>query len=82
MPQRLRFSAAAAYRHLRSVDAHAFELLTQIPVRFHRMQKEFERLLVAPVIRVWDREVVQRFTYDPPSWRENFATARSSSGEV
>ena len=30
----------------------------------------------------WDRKVVQRFTYDPPSWRENFATARSSAGEV
>lgn len=48
-----------AARHLRSIDAHAFELLARIPVRFHRVQKEFERVLVAPVIRTEGDDVVQ-----------------------
>ena len=41
-----------AARYLRSLDAHAFQLLTTIPVRFHRKQKQFERLVIAPIIEM------------------------------
>jgi alpha-ketoglutarate-dependent taurine dioxygenase len=40
----------AAARHLQSVDRRAFELLTSVPVRFHRRQKAFESLVVAPIL--------------------------------
>jgi len=40
--------AAAAY--LRSVDEEAYELLTRTPVRFHRKQVGFEKILDAPIL--------------------------------
>jgi gamma-butyrobetaine dioxygenase/trimethyllysine dioxygenase len=43
--------------YLKSVDARAFELLTTVPVRFHRVQKEFERLEVSPIVELRDGEV-------------------------
>lgn len=58
---------AAAY--LRSVDAHAYELLTTVPVRFHRVQKEFESLHVGPILELRDgaffRVRSSYFTMDP-----------------
>ena len=42
--------ALAAFRHLESIDAHAAELLTSVPVRFHRKQHSFEREVIAPMI--------------------------------
>jgi gamma-butyrobetaine dioxygenase/trimethyllysine dioxygenase len=48
-----------AARHLRSVDAHAFELLTHIGVRFHRQQKKFERLVISPVIEIEGETIVR-----------------------
>jgi gamma-butyrobetaine dioxygenase/trimethyllysine dioxygenase len=46
--------AKQAALHLRSVDALAFELLTTVPVVFHRQQKAFERRLVSPMIELRD----------------------------
>jgi len=42
--------AEAAARYLRSIDADAWHQLTTVPVRFHRQQKQFERVVVAPII--------------------------------
>lgn len=42
--------AMTAARHLRSVDAAAYELLATTPVRFHRKQKGFEKILDAPLL--------------------------------
>lgn len=41
-------SAAAAF--LKSEDLAAYETLTSTPVRFHRKQKSFERVVVSPVL--------------------------------
>lgn len=43
--------ALAAARHLRAVDLPAYEVLTRVPVRFHRKQKAFERVVDAPILR-------------------------------
>jgi gamma-butyrobetaine dioxygenase/trimethyllysine dioxygenase len=43
---------AAAY--LRANDAHAYELLTTVGVRFHRVQKQFESLKIAPIFELRD----------------------------
>lgn len=48
----------AAARHLESVDRQAWELLTRVPVRFHRVQKRFESLQVRPIIELRDEDVV------------------------
>ncbi|WP_246357348.1 TauD/TfdA family dioxygenase [Pyxidicoccus fallax] len=40
----------AAARHLADIDAPAFELLRTVPVTFHRKQKDFERVLVSPIL--------------------------------
>jgi gamma-butyrobetaine dioxygenase/trimethyllysine dioxygenase len=42
--------ARAAFRYLQSLDARAAAVLAEVPVRFHRRQKKFERELVAPII--------------------------------
>lgn len=43
--------ALAAARHLRAVDLPAYETLTRVPVRFHRKQRAFERIVDAPLLR-------------------------------
>lgn len=43
--------AEAAARYLRSLDERAHELLSTTPVRFHRRQKNFERVVVAPLLQ-------------------------------
>lgn len=48
-----------AARYLKSLDARAFELLSRVPVRFHRVQKAFESLKVAPVLELRGGEVVK-----------------------
>jgi gamma-butyrobetaine dioxygenase len=49
--------ARQAALYLRSIDAHAFELLTTVPVRFHRKQKQFERVVISPIIEMRDGAV-------------------------
>lgn len=46
--------ARQAALHLRSVDAPAFELLSSVPVVFHRQQKAFEKRLASPMIELRD----------------------------
>jgi gamma-butyrobetaine dioxygenase/trimethyllysine dioxygenase len=40
----------AAFRYLASIDAQAAELLLRTAVKFHRKQKQFERVVVAPIV--------------------------------
>ncbi len=58
-----------AARQLRSLDAEAFRLLTSVPVRFDRRQKEFESLQVRPIVELRNGEPHQvrssYFTYAP-----------------
>jgi len=42
--------ALAAARHLEDLDRPAFEWLCTVPVTFHRKQKDFERVLVSPLL--------------------------------
>lgn len=42
--------ARAAAAHLRSTDEEAYQLLTTTPVRFHRKQRGFEKILDAPIL--------------------------------
>ncbi|MCP3140773.1 TauD/TfdA family dioxygenase [Pyxidicoccus xibeiensis] len=42
--------ALAAARHLADLDRPAFDLLRTMPVTFHRKQKDFERVLVSPLL--------------------------------
>ena len=42
--------AAAAAAYLTSLDAHAAELLRTVPVRFHRKQQAFERVVISPIL--------------------------------
>lgn len=42
--------ALAAARYLKSIDRQAFDLLTSVPVRFHRKQKNFEKLFESPLL--------------------------------
>ncbi|CAN5925155.1 hypothetical protein BH11MYX4_BH11MYX4_58270 [soil metagenome] len=54
----------SAARHLRSLDAAAYELLTTTPVRFHRKQKGFEKILDAPLLSGDDEASFQvRWSY-------------------
>jgi gamma-butyrobetaine dioxygenase len=46
--------ARAAAEYLRRTDALAFELLTTVPIRFHRVQKSFEKLYVSPLLELRD----------------------------
>ncbi len=55
--------ARAASRHLREIDRPAWELLTRTPVRFHRKQKAFERIVDAPILRDDDRGFFVRYSY-------------------
>lgn len=59
--------AHAAAKYLEGEDAHDYELMTTVPVRFHRKQKAFESLIVAPVLqengRPDDGGFLVRFSY-------------------
>lgn len=44
--------ARAAAEYLRRTDAHAFALLSTVPIRFHRVQKNFEKLHVSPLLEL------------------------------
>ncbi len=46
--------ALAAWRFLASLDRQDAELVRTVPVRFHRKQKAFESLVVAPIIDLPD----------------------------
>lgn len=58
-----------AARLLRSLDASAFALLSTVPVRFDRQQKQFQSLQVRPIIELRHGEPHQvrasYFTYGP-----------------
>lgn len=56
--------ARAAFRYLEAHDAHAAELLASVPIRFHRKQRVFERVVVAPLIaRSGDDDFLVRCSY-------------------
>jgi len=55
--------AEAAARHLRSLDERAHELLTTTPVRFHRRQKNFERIVDAPLLDTRGERFQVRYSY-------------------
>jgi gamma-butyrobetaine dioxygenase len=56
--------ARAAADHLRSEDAEAYRLLSSVPVRFHRRQRAFERLVVSPILGVGpDGRFLVRYSY-------------------
>ena len=61
--------ARAAAEYLRATDAEAYELLTTVPVCFHRVQREFESVHVAPIVELRDgaffRVRSSYFTMDP-----------------
>jgi gamma-butyrobetaine dioxygenase len=46
--------ARAAALYLRDVDRRSFEVLTTVPVHFHRKQKAFESLVVSPILKFSD----------------------------
>ncbi len=46
--------ARAAAEYVRRTDEHAFELLSTVPIRFHRVQKSFEKLHVSPLLELRD----------------------------
>ena len=46
--------ARAAAEYLRRTDEHAFALLSSVPIRFHRVQKSFEKLHVSPLLELRD----------------------------
>lgn len=43
--------------YLRATDAPSFDLLSRVPVRFHRRQKAFERLQISPIVELAAGEV-------------------------
>jgi gamma-butyrobetaine dioxygenase/trimethyllysine dioxygenase len=55
--------------HLRSVDRQAFDLITTVPVVFHRQQKAFDKRLVSPLVELRDGEFFRvrssYFTFAP-----------------
>lgn len=71
-------SAYHAALYLREIDPQAYYLLTTIPVRFHRKQKEFESIHNGPIIETKNDEIQQirhsYFTLAPfqlPFWLTN-----------
>jgi alpha-ketoglutarate-dependent taurine dioxygenase len=56
--------ARTAFRHLEAHDARAADLLATVPVRFHRKQKNFERILDTPLVaRRGDEDFLLRSSY-------------------
>lgn len=55
--------AMSAARHLRSVDAAAYEILSTTPVRFHRKQKGFEKILESPLLSGDGASFQVRYSY-------------------
>lgn len=56
--------ARTAFRHLEVHDARAADLLATVPVRFHRKQKNFERILDTPLVaRRGDDDFLIRSSY-------------------
>lgn len=53
----------AAFRYLASIDAVAAELLLGTAVTFHRRQKQFERVVVAPIITTHRGRIQVRSSY-------------------
>jgi gamma-butyrobetaine dioxygenase/trimethyllysine dioxygenase len=56
--------ARTAFRHLEAHDARAADLLATVPVRFHRKQKSFEKILDTPLVaRRGDDDFLIRSSY-------------------
>jgi gamma-butyrobetaine dioxygenase/trimethyllysine dioxygenase len=54
---------AAAFRYLAGHDAEAADLLQRTPVRFHRKQRHFERVVIAPTVTLRDGRLRVRASY-------------------
>jgi len=61
--------AKQAVAYLKSIDPHAYQLLTTVPVKFHRKQKNFESVTKYPLIEMIGDDFHQirysYFTYAP-----------------
>jgi len=61
--------ARQAALHLRDRDRHAFDMLTQTPVLFHRQQQKYESKVTFPILTFTDGEFAQArtsyFTFAP-----------------
>jgi gamma-butyrobetaine dioxygenase/trimethyllysine dioxygenase len=55
--------ALAAARHLGNLDQPALELLLATPVRFHRQQRSFEKVLDAPILELGRERFRVRLSY-------------------
>ena len=55
--------AFAAGAYLGSVDGRARELLSTVPVRFHRRQAAFESVIEAPILSETSRGPIVRYSY-------------------
>lgn len=51
-------------QYLKSIDRNAYELLSTIPIRFHRKQKNFEKELISPLFSTdADGQFIVRYSY-------------------
>jgi alpha-ketoglutarate-dependent taurine dioxygenase len=55
--------AKAAAAHLASVDRRAWDLLTTVPVTFHRKQRGFEQVFVSPILVQTPERFHVRYSY-------------------
>ena len=44
--------AKQAAEYLKSIDLRAYELLTTVPVHFHRKQQNFQSLVISPIVEL------------------------------
>lgn len=52
-----------AARYLEAIDAEAFATLCRTPVHFHRRQRQFESLVVAPILHFGEDGFLIRYSY-------------------
>lgn len=55
--------ALAAARYLRDVDRPSYDILSTVPVDFHRKQRAFERRVVSPILRGDGDDFQIRYSY-------------------
>eukprot|EP00997_Jenningsia_sp_PLL12_P008589 NODE_5382_length_581_cov_45.118421_g4668_i0.p1 GENE.NODE_5382_length_581_cov_45.118421_g4668_i0~~NODE_5382_length_581_cov_45.118421_g4668_i0.p1 ORF type:complete len:138 (-),score=42.97 NODE_5382_length_581_cov_45.118421_g4668_i0:166-549(-) len=53
----------AAANYLKQINYSAYELLTTVPVRFHRQQKEFISIVDSPMLRFDGDKFMVRYSY-------------------
>jgi len=82
--------AKQAVMYLKSIDPHAYNLLTTVPVKFHRKQKNFESVTKYPLIQMVGEDFQQirysYFTYAPFSvpfeWMEDWYRAYNTFAKI